>query len=182
MTTQYQYQNRLNLKNKLGRLLWGWVWLLLFRPTPRPLHVWRAFLLRLFGAKIGKNVSIYASARIWAPWNLTMECCSVLGDRVDCYSVGKIILGEGAIVSQDSCLCGATHDYTATSFDLVIRPIRIEQRAWVCARSFVAPGVTVGEGAVVAACAVVTKDVEQWTVVGGNPAKFIKKRVMKNNQ
>ena len=182
MTNQYQYQNRLNLKNKLGRLLWGWTWLLLFRPTPRQFHSWRVFLLRLFGAKIGKKCHVYPSCKIWAPWNLEMGDHSCLSFDVDCYCVDKIVLGANVTVSQYSYLCSASHDISDLHMALITAPIRINDGAWVTAKTFISPGVTVGEGAVVAACAVVTKDVEQWTVVGGNPAKFIKKRVMKNNQ
>ncbi len=162
--------------NKLKRVLWGGVCGLAFRPTPPPFHAWRVLLLRLFGAKIGRSVSVYASARIWAPWNLTLGDFSVLGARVDCYSVGPVLLGEGAIVSQDTCLCTATHDYTDASFGLVVKPVSIGAHAWVCARAFIAPGVTIGEAAIVGACAMITRDVEPWTVVAGNPARFIKRR------
>lgn len=167
------------LGNKAGRVLWGIVWLMFFRPSPRPMHQWRCLLLRLFGAKIGPVVRIYPSARIWAPWNLQLDANACIGDDVDCYSVDRIHLCESATVSQYSYLCSASHDYTDRSMPLVTAPITIGAGSWVCADVFVGPGVTIGEGAVVGARSSVYKDVEPWAVVAGNPARFIKRREMK---
>ena len=166
--------------NVARRVLWGLVWTLLFRPTPRPLHRWRAMLLRRFGAKIGQRVRVYQSARIWAPWNLTMEDDSCLGDDVDCYSVGPVHLEQRAVVSQYSFLCTATHDYTRRANPLQVGPIRIGADAWVTARVFIGPGTTVGQGAVVGAGSVVTRNVEPWSVVSGNPPRFVKYRKVKD--
>lgn len=163
-------------KNKLARVCWWLVWVLLYRWSPRPFHVWRRFLLRLFGAKMGRGSHPYPSCRIWAPWNLEMHEHSCLGDRVDCYSVDRIVIGAYAVVSQDSCLCAATHDFRAASFRLVTKPIEIGRHAWVAAGAFVAPGVRVGDGAVVGARSVVTRNVPPWTVVAGNPARQVSTR------
>jgi len=174
------YRNRHSIKSKIVRLLWNVVWLFLFRPTPRgTLYGWRNFLLKLFGARIGKGVHILPSCRIWLPWNLTMGDYSCLSEDVDCYSVDRITIGDMAMVSQGAFLCCASHDISSPVMELTYKPIVIGSQAWVAARAFVAPGVKVGEGAVVAACAVVMKDVDPWTVVAGNPAKFIKKREIK---
>ena len=158
------------------RTLWHVVWLFFYRPTPRPFHAWRRFLLRLFGATIEAETFPYPSARIWAPWNLTMLRGSCIADDVDCYSVAEIHLGYRATVSQKTYLCTASHDYRVTGMPLVAAPIKIGDDAWVTACAYVGPGVTVAEGAIVAACAVVVTDVPAWTVVGGNPAKHIKSR------
>lgn len=168
----------LSLGNKLLRALWGVVWLLLFRPTPRPLHGWRCFLLRLFGARIGRGVLVYQSVKVWAPWNLEMADGSCLGDDVDCYSVDRVTLGRGAIVSQYSYLCTATHDFTRRARPLVTRPITIGADAWVTADVFIGPGVTVGEGAVVGARATVVRDVEPWVIVAGSPARVVGTRCL----
>jgi putative colanic acid biosynthesis acetyltransferase WcaF len=80
------------------------------------------------------------------------------------------------MISQQAYLCAGTHDYTKVDLPLITLPIDIGPEAWVCARAFVGPGVKIGEGAVVAACAVVVKDVRPWMIVGGNPAKEIKAR------
>jgi putative colanic acid biosynthesis acetyltransferase WcaF len=165
-----------SLSNKLGRVLWGIVWLLLYRPSPKIFHGWRRFLLRLFGAKIGKGVHLYPSAKIWAPWNLEMGDHSCLSYDTDCYCVDKIRIGSHATVSQYSFLCTASHDYTDPYMPLTTAPIEIGDGAWIAADVYVAPGVSIGESAVVGARSSVFKNVATLTVVVGNPAKFIKKR------
>jgi len=172
------YVNRLGFRNQAARWLWGMVWLFLFRPSPVFLHAWRRFLLRCFGAKIGRGAHPYPRCRIWAPWNLTMGEHSGLANDVDCYSVASVVLGPFCTVSQYAHLCAATHDYEDPSFRLIPKPITIGARAWVAAGAFVGPGVTVGEGAVVGARAVVVKDVPEWTVVAGNPCRPIGARVI----
>jgi putative colanic acid biosynthesis acetyltransferase WcaF len=169
----------LPLSNRLRRAVWNAAWSLLFRPSPVVFHAWRRMLLRLFGASIGRGAHVYPSCRIWAPWNLSMGAHSCLSHFVDCYSVDRITLGAHATVSQYSFLCTASHDITHPGMRLLTAPIRIEDQAWVCADVFVAPGVVIGAGAVAAARAVVTRNVEPWTVVGGNPAAFIKKRELR---
>jgi putative colanic acid biosynthesis acetyltransferase WcaF len=166
--------------NKLGRMFWGWTWILFFRPSPRCLHGWRRFWLRLFGARIGRGARVYSAARIWAPWNLEMGDHSCLGPDVDCYCVAPIRIGAHAMVSQYSYLCAATHDYEHPHLPLIAAPITIGEGAWVTADVFVGPGVTIGEGAVVGARSSVFKDVEPWTVVGGSPARFIKPRRLRS--
>lgn len=173
------YSTRFSLGNKLRRLVWNGVWLLAFRTSPRPLFAWRRFLLRCFGAKVGQRANVYPTTKIWGPWNLELGDYACLGPDVDCYTMDRIFVGANATVSQYAFLCTGTHDITDPHMGLVTSPIVIENGAWVCARAFVGPGVTVGEGAVVGACAAVFKNVEPWAVVGGNPAKFIKKRVMR---
>ncbi len=165
-----------SLKNRFLRFLWGLVWLFLFRPSPRLLRGWRRFLLRLFGASLARGAKVYSSCRIWAPWNLAMGEHSTLGDDVDCYNVAPIELGAGAVVSQHTHLCTASHDYEDPTFPLISRPIKICDRAWVAAGAFLGPGVTIGQDAVVAARACVVKDVDPAVVVGGNPARIIKHR------
>lgn len=174
------YRNPLPVSNKVARLLWQGAYWMLFRFTPRPLSGWRRLLLRLFGARISPTAEIYSSARIWAPWNLVMRDHSCLAPHVECYNVALIEVGAHATVSQFAYLCGATHDYTSTSMPLRPKPIRVLDYAWVCAGAFIGPGVTVGEGAVAGARACVTRDVEPWTIVAGNPAVYVKRRLMRD--
>lgn len=162
--------------NKIGRILWGIVWLLLYRPSPKPFHFWRRFLLRLFGARIGQGAHPHASAKIWAPWNLEMGDHSCLSHQVDCYCVAPIRVGAHATVSQYSYLCTASHDFEAPDMPLTTAPIVVGDGAWITADVFVGPGVTIGEGAVVGVRSTVLKDVEPWTVVAGHPAKYIRRR------
>lgn len=165
-----------SLWNKIGRYLWGWVWLLLFRPSPGFAYGWRRFLLRAFGATIGQQAVIHRSAKIWAPWNLRMAPLSCIGEHVDCYSGALITLGFRAVISQYSILCAASHDYEADGMPGFQKPIQIGDHAWVAADVYVGPGVSIGEGAVVGARSSVYKDVPAWTVVGGNPARVLKAR------
>ena len=162
--------------NRLLRVVWGFAWLFLYRPSPRPLHAWRRMLLRAFGARIGTGAHPYASARIWAPWNLIMEDHSCIGHDVDCYCVATVTIGAHATVSQYSYLCAASHDFRDPSMPLVVARIVIEAQAWIAADVFVGPGVRIGEGSVVGARSTVTHDVSAWTVVAGNPARLIGKR------
>jgi len=175
------YKNRHSLKSKIARTLWNVVWLLLFRPTPRGnlFRPWRIALLKLFGARVRWSSNVLPSCRIWQPWKLTMGAYACLSEDVDCYTVDEIVIGDQATVSQGVKLCCASHDITSKIMELTYRPIAINANAWVAGWAIILPGVTIGEGAVVAAGAVVTKDVEPWAVVGGNPAKVIKMRVLK---
>lgn len=165
-----------SLQNRLARMLWQFVWLLLFRFSPRPLYVWRVFLLRLFGARLGTGCHIYPSVQIWAPWNLAMGDQSCLASDVVCYAMAPISLGNKVVVSQGTYLCAGTHDYNDPRFQLIAKPITIEDQSWIAARAFIGPGVTVGKGAVVGACSVVTRNIPAWIVCAGNPCKPIKRR------
>ena len=171
------YKDSLSKGNKLRRLLWNVCCVVFFRPFAGPLfRRWRNLVLRLFGMKMGTMCAVSASAKIWAPWNVTLGQHVALGSKSEIYAVDKIFIGDKVTVSQGAYLCTASHDIKYINKPLVHNPIKINAFAWVCADAFVSMGVTVGEGAVVGARAVVFKDVEPWTVVGGNPAKFIKKR------
>jgi putative colanic acid biosynthesis acetyltransferase WcaF len=167
---------QITTKNKLARALWNVVWLLLYRPSPRPFHAWRCWLLRLFGAKVGRGAHPYPSARIWAPWNLEMGDHACLGDGVDCYSVASIRIGAHSTISQYSFLCAASHDHSLAAMPLVAAPITIGERVWITADVFVGPGVSIGDGAVVTARSSVFSDLPPWMVARGNPAVPVKPR------
>ena len=119
----------ITFRSRALRFVWNIAWLLLYRPSPRSFHGWRRMLLRAFGARIESEATPYASARIWAPWNLTMSVRSCLSDSVDCYCVAPISIGPYATVSQYSYLCSASHDYRDASMPLIIAPIVIEAEA-----------------------------------------------------
>ncbi len=177
------YKNRHSLTSKIARIVWNVVWFLLFRPTPNRMRLfsaWRIFLLRLFGAKIGKHCVVMNSVLVWQPWKLSIGDYVALSEEVNCYTVDQITIGNQTTVSREAFLCCASHDVTSPIMELTYAPITIGSNAWLGARAFICPDVTVGDGAVVAACGVVTKDVDPWTMVGGNPAQFIKKRELKD--
>ena len=167
-----------SVRNRVGRVIWFWVWLILYRPSPAPLHAWRRFLLRMFGATVEKHAHPYPGARIFAPWNLTMREASCLANGVDCYCVAPVELGPYSTVSQNSYLCTASHDFRDPAMPLVIAPIVIGADAWVAADAFVGPGVTVGEGAVVSARTSVVRDVEPWTVVAAAALRVVGSRAV----
>lgn len=165
--------------NKVGRLAWGIVFALFFRPSPRICHGWRRFVLRLFGARIGRGAHIYPTTKIWAPWNLTMGEHSTLSFNVDCYCVVPIRIGAHATVSQYSYLCCASHDVSDPNMRLTTAPITIGDGAWICADVFVGPGVTIGAGAVVGARSSAFKDVEAGTINVGTPCRQIGRRELR---
>lgn len=176
-----KYIDNYSIRNKLKRLCWNISYFILFRPFGLPIFKkWRKFILIIWGAKIGKGSNIYASSNIWAPWNLEIGQRTCVGPKTIIYNPGKIILGNKVTISQYTYLCTATHDYESKRHTLYWKTIHVHDRAWVAANAFVGPGVTIGEGAVVGARGCVYKDVEAWTVVGGNPAKFLKRRIIKD--
>ena len=166
-------------RNRLGRVAWGLVRATLYRWSPKPLHRWRCFLLRCFGADIAAGAHPYPRARIWGPWNLTMAARSGLADDVDCYCVARITIGVDATVSQYSYLCSAGHDPDDTArpiMPLLAAPIVIGDRAWVAAAAYIGPGVVVGADSIVGARATVVKDVVPGEIVAGNPARRVRMR------
>lgn len=176
-----KYENHLGRKHQMIRFVWGIVWSLGTWFLPRSMGSgWKRTLLRMFGAKIHPTAVVYSSAKVYYPANLVMEEYACLASGVDCYNVAPIHIGAQSTISQGSYLCTASHDIADPKNRLITKPIVIEAQAWVAADAFVGMGVTIGEGAVVGARSAVFKDVEPWTVVGGNPAKFIKKRIIKN--
>lgn len=168
--------------NRLRRLSWNVAYLLLYRPSPRPLHSWRSGLLRLFGASIGRACHFYPAARIWAPWNLTAGDLVTVADGAELYNPAPLLLGSRVIISQDAYLCGATHDYNNAEFPLLAFRMEIGASAWVCARASVSPGVSIGEGAVLGLGSIATRSLEPWAVYAGVPAKRLKDRVRPQTQ
>jgi len=165
-----------SFSNKLGRIVWHVVYVFLFKYSPRPLHSWRSFLLKLFRAKVGKAVHIYPKATIWAPWNLEIDDNSCLADGVIVYNQAKIIVGKNVVVSQGTHLCSGTHDYARKSFPLIGKSIRIDDEVWIAAEAFVHPGIHIGEGSVIGARSVVTKDIPAWKIASGFPCIILKDR------
>lgn len=164
----------------IKRILWYVVNVTVFRlMIGYQLRYVRNAILRIFGAEIPLFSLVYPTAKIFAPWNLKVGRHSCIGPSVIIYNKDLIVIGNYAVVSQGAYLCTASHDITDRKHPLITAPITISDKAWVASNAYVGMGVTIGEGAVVGATASVYKDVEPWTVVGGNPARFIKKRVIK---
>lgn len=173
------YRNSHGYRNMAIRLLWRVAWVFGAGWTPRfMLNRWRAFLLRTFGAKIGRHCRLNSSMEVWMPSRLFMGYQVWIDRNVNLYNVDRITIGDNAIISDGVYICTASHDITKRDFPLTTAPVTIGAGAWIAAHARVMPGITIGEGAVVGAGSVVTKNVEPWAVVAGNPAKFIKKRVI----
>ena len=173
-----EYVDTIPLGDKIKRGCWQIVSLFLFRPFALPFfNSWRIYLLKLFGAKIGKGCVVHSSAYIPSPWKLAMGDISCLGPNVKLH-IGEIIIGSKVTISQGTYLCSASHDASSLNTPFVFGKIIIEDFVWVAAECFVMMNITIGKGAVVGARSSVFKNVEPWTIVGGNPAKFIKNRII----
>lgn len=157
--------------------LWWLVQATLFRCSPQLLYGFRRWLLRRFGAQIGKGVIIRPSVKIPYPWKLKIGDHSWVGDDAVLYCFAPITIGNNVVVSQKSYLCAGTHDYRSPGFDIQAFPIVIQDEAWLAADVFVAPGVTVGRGAVVGSRSSVFKDLPPMMVCAGSPARSIHPRI-----
>ena len=166
-----------SFSNRARRLVWGFCYAILYRPSPRPMHAWRSLLLRLFGAKMGPNTRFYPRGKVWAPWNLTCEEAACLGDDAEIYNPAPVHMGSHSIISQQAYICCATHDYNHPAFPLISFPSHLGAYSWVCARAVVMPGVNLGEGAVLGLASVATCDLEPWSVNVGVPARKVKVRL-----
>ncbi|RIJ29201.1 LbetaH domain-containing protein [Henriciella algicola] len=160
---------------QLGRVLWALA-RPLFRFSPRLFWGWRRMILRLFGAKIGSDVHVYPSVRVTIPWNIEIGDKAAVGDYAILYALGPICIGERATVSQYAHLCAGTHDWRDPAMRLIKAPLVIGNDAWICANAFVGPGVVIGANAIVGAGAVTMKNVDDSTIVVGNPAQVLGKR------
>jgi len=156
--------------------LWWLVQAVLFHPSPQVFFAWRSFLLRLFGAQIGKDVLIRPSASVTYPWKVSIGDYSWIGDEVVLYSLSEITIGRHTVISQESYLCAAYHDYTRPTFDMIAGPITIGDQVWIAADVFIAPNVTVGFGCLVGARSTVFHDLPAGMVCYGSPAIPVRSR------
>jgi len=161
---------------RLRLAAWQIAWRLLCRWTPKPANPWRLMVLRMFGAQIEGRPFVHQRARIALPWNVTLQDRSCVGDGANLYSQDRITLKTGSLVAQESYLCCGTHNLNDAEWPLMTAPIEVGERAFVGARAFVLPGVTIGPRAIVGAMSVVTGDVAAETTVAGNPARPVKAR------
>lgn len=140
------------------------------------MFAWRAFLLRSFGAKLAPGCKFYPGSKVWAPWNLACDQYVAVADGAEIYNPAPVRFGSYAILSQNAYVCGATHDYDDPRFPLLAYAMDFGAYSWVCARASVAPGVCLGEGAVLGLGSVATRDLEPWGIYAGVPAVKVKVR------
>jgi putative colanic acid biosynthesis acetyltransferase WcaF len=164
------------LSNRIRRALWAAAWLLLARWTPPPLHRWRVLVLRLFGARTGRGCQVYGSTIVWYPANLELGDNVMIGPGAILYNQGRIAIGSGSVISQRAHLCASSHRIGDRHFQLVLKPIAIGANCWIAAEAFVGPGVTMAEGAVLAARGALFDDAAADTVYRGNPAMAVATR------
>ena len=173
----FKLPNNFRGRNAFVVQLWWLVQSLFFKNSPQFLYGFRRFLLRLFGAKIGKKVIIRPTVRITYPWKVVIGDFSWIGDDVVLYSLGEIEIGENVVISQKSYLCAASHDYLKQDFPIFEKKISIEDQCWLATDVFIAPGITIGKGTVVGSRSSVYKDLPANKVCIGNPAKIIRERL-----
>ena len=135
----------------------------------------RLYLYRRIGMKVGKNCVIRRGVYLASPNELELGDGTFVG-RASLYCTGGVRIGRNVNVSDGAVIITAKHDVNSPQFEARYEPITIEDWAWIATNAIVLAGVTIGEGAVVAAGAVVTKDAAPYTIVGGNPAKVIGER------
>jgi putative colanic acid biosynthesis acetyltransferase WcaF len=162
--------------HRFMRGLWEICWFVFCAWTPKPFNEWRLFWLRAFDAKIHGKPFVHQRARIAIPWKLTLHDHACLGDRANAYSLGEIEIGARATVAQEAYLSSGSHNFEKTGMPLVAAKITIGEDAFVGARAFVFPGVTIGARAIVGACSVVTRDVPENVIAAGNPCKVLRAR------
>jgi putative colanic acid biosynthesis acetyltransferase WcaF len=166
-------------RSKVMVQLWWLVQSTLFAMSPQVMYGWRAWLLRRFGARVGRGAIIRPSVKTPYPWKLTIGDHCHIGDEVHLYTYGEIEIGDCAVVSQRSYLCAGSHDYTSPTFDIFAKKIVIGREAWLATDVFVAPGVTIGSGAVVGARSSVFHDLPSAVIAMGTPARIVGERKMR---
>ncbi|MBT2257838.1 putative colanic acid biosynthesis acetyltransferase [Priestia megaterium] len=174
--SNYSQENYSRGRSTIIVLLWWVVQATIFRYSLHNMYAWRSFLLRLFGAQVGKGIKVRSSAKFTYPWKVSIGDYSWIGDNVQFYSLDEIHIGSNCVVSQESYLCTGSHDIKDPHFGLITKPVVIKDGAWVASDVFVYPGVTINEMAVVAARSTVIKDIPAKEVHAGSPAKYVKKR------
>lgn len=177
---EYKYQDKITFHNKCMRFIWNFVYILLFKSTPRGnlFNPWRKFLLVMFGSKIGKYSKISPSCKIWAPWNLQIGDYTAIDDDVYIYSMDKIIIGSKVAISKGTFLCTGTHEVYSLKRDIVMRPISISDHVWIASECFVHPGINIGEGSIIGARSVVSNNIGSWVICSGNPCIEVKRRII----
>lgn len=169
-----------SLGNRITRVVWGIAWLVLARFTPPPLHRWRRMVLLAFGARIGRGARVHASVAIWLPRNLELGEQVLIGPGARLYNQGSIRIGAWSVISQRAHLCASTHRIDDPAFQLECRPIVVGERCWVAAEAFVGPGVTMGDGAVLAARGALFETAATDGIYRGNPAALVRQRTRRH--
>lgn len=160
------------------RILWYLVNVLIMQNHLNPFSHLKVFALRMFGAQIGKGVVMKPGIRIKYPWNLRVGDYTWIGENAWLDSLAPITLESHVCISQGAYLCTGNHDWKDTAFGLMIKPIVIENGAWIGARAMVMPGVTIASHSVITAGSVISRDTEPYGIYSGNPAQRVRERTL----
>ncbi|MDA8155233.1 MAG: colanic acid biosynthesis acetyltransferase WcaF [Actinomycetota bacterium] len=172
-------QSPYSLKEKMRMALWWAVEAVLFKPSLHKMHGWRRFLLKAFGAKLGKGSTVHAKARVWFPWNLEMGENSGIGFDVLVYNLDKVIIGDFVTVAHKTEINTASHDLADENFRIVTKPVRIASGVFIGSGAYINMGVTIGQMAVIGARSVVAKDMPAGMVCVGHPCRPVKPRAQR---
>ena len=173
----FKLPNKFRGRNAIVVQLWWLVQGIFFKNSPQFMYGFRRFLLRLFGAKIGKNVIIRPSVKTTYPWKVSIGDYSWIGDDVDLYSLGEIEIGKNVVISQKSYICTGSHDYLQSDFPIFAKKVTIKDECWLATDVFIAPGITIEKGSVIGSRSSVYKNIPANKVCIGNPAKIIRERI-----
>ena len=164
--------------NALKRFLWFYLNALFLKTSLIPLNGFKIALLRAFGAKIGQSITIKPGVNIKYPWNLSIGHHTWLGENVWIDSLVSVTMGNNVCISQGAVILTGSHDYKKTSFDLITKPVVLEDGVWIGACAIVSAGVTAASHAVLTSGSVATKNLATYTVYQGNPAVKVRSRVI----
>lgn len=167
-----------NPGNRFKRSFWFLVNAIFLQNPIVPFSSLKVFLLRTFGAKIGKNVVVKPNVNIKYPWNLTVGDNTWIGEKVWIDNLGKVTIGKNVCLSQGSFLLCGNHNYKKETFDLMIKEIILEDGVWIGAKATVCPGVTCKSHSVLSVGSIATSDLEAYSIYQGNPAIKIKDRLI----
>jgi putative colanic acid biosynthesis acetyltransferase WcaF len=164
------------------RILWYVVNALFFINPLNPSSTIKIFLLRLFGAKLGKCVVLKPAVNIKYPWLLRIGNFVWIGENVWIDNLALVTIGDHSTISQGAMLLTGSHNYKKTTFDLIIGEIILEEGVWIGARAVVCPSVTCEFHSVLAAGSVAISNLEPYTIYQGNPAVAKRTRLMESNE
>lgn len=166
--------------SKFKIVLWYFVNCLFIRPSFIPFMGPKVILLRLFGARIGKNLVLKPGVLIKSPWNLVVGNNCWIGENVWIDNLDKVSIGNNVCISQGALMLTGNHDYTLSHMPYRNAPIYINDGAWVGAKAVVCPGVTINTNAILTVGSIATHNMASNGIYQGNPAKQVRKRVIKD--
>lgn len=164
--------------SKPKQVLWYFTNILFFKNAFVVHAGFKAMLLRLFGASVGKGVVIKPSVNIKFPWKLTIGDHSWIGENVWIDNIDQLVIGSNVCISQGALLLNGNHDAKKTGFDLITAPIKLEDGVWIGAKAIVCPGVTCKSHSILTVGSVASKDLEAYSIYKGNPAVFVRERII----